>query len=557
MTTPENSAATAVDGGIVVGASEVSSFLKYPIIWTAADGMRHLGSLGGTYGDAAAVSGGNVVGWSQTVIGVKHAFLWTEAGGMQDLGTLGDPSGDPTRGLSFATAVDGGNVVGGSHTADSFDLHAFLWTAADGMQDLGTAGHLSLAKAVSGGNVVGSCGSHAFLWTASDGLQDLGVLGAPSVGVKQSSEATAVDGGNVVGKSTNYNSSATATGAFLWTASDGMQALGSLGGHFSEATAVSGSNVVGRATNASGKFRAFLWTAAGGMQNLGTLPGGTFSEARAVSGGYVVGKATNASSKYRAFLWTAEGGMQDLGTLPGGDFSEATAVSGGSVVGNSTTANGSMHAFLWTAEGGMQDLGTLIAPSMNVAAYDSGTSGAVGVQWDPSPSAVSPSAYEIRYGTVPGQYPSSILIEDPRVTGYHITGLQNGIQHFFAMRLIAVGGQESVLSNEASATPSTDTSDYERALSNVIKAEASLAKAREFDVTFDFDGEVGLRMATEVQATVSDAVAEATVTLGSSSPQVQSAFALLSQADASIAAGNYVDAVKQLRQAFNKVQPVP
>jgi probable HAF family extracellular repeat protein len=89
------------------------------------------------------------------------------------------------------------------------------------------------------------------------------------------------------------------------------------------------------AYNAAGQWRAFRWTASRGMQDLGTL-GGCCSYASGVSadGAVVVGMAYNAAGQGRAFRWTASGGMQDLGTL-GGDWSVAYDVSadGAVVVG--------------------------------------------------------------------------------------------------------------------------------------------------------------------------------------------------------------------------------
>jgi probable HAF family extracellular repeat protein len=290
------------------------------------------------------------------------------------------------------------------------------------------------------------------------------------------------------------------------------------------------------------------------MQDLGTF--GHSSFAKDVSGGNVVGgsqfgQAQNFVS--HAFLWTAADGMQDLGTL-GGCCSSAAAVSGGNVVGESLTSAGSTHAFLWTAAGGMQDLGTLLAPPLNVTASDTGTFGAVDVKWDLSPTPGI--AYELLYGTASRQYTASIPISDTAVTSYHVTGLENGVTYFFAVRLIGAGGSESVPSNEASATPSTDTSDYERALVDLAEAQALLAKARGHGLTFDFDGEVGLRMAIEVRTTVLDVVAAAAARAGATDRRVQDAFAALSRADSAIGAGDYANAVKELREAFKQANAV-
>jgi probable HAF family extracellular repeat protein len=196
----------------------------------------------------------------------------------------------------------------------------------------------------------------AFRWTAAEGMQDLGTLGG------NSSEAYGVsaDGAVVVGVASN---AAGQRRAFRWE-NGVMQDLGTLGGDFSIAYAVSadGAVVVGYATNAAGQGRAFRWTASGGMQDLGTLPGYNHSYAYGVSadGAVVVGVAWNAAGQYRAFRWTASGGMQDLGTLGGSEsWAYGASADGAVVVGRTYNAAGQRRAFRWTASGGMQDLGTL------------------------------------------------------------------------------------------------------------------------------------------------------------------------------------------------------
>ena len=106
-----------------------------------------LGSLiPGVVGRASARdinSSGMVTGYSgtpQLFVG-DHAFVWTGAGGMQDIGVLGVYSGGITLEDSHAYAIsDSGSVVGNSTVsgaATSWDArHAFIWDDTLGMRDL-------------------------------------------------------------------------------------------------------------------------------------------------------------------------------------------------------------------------------------------------------------------------------------------------------------------------------------------------------------------------------------------------------------------------------------
>lgn len=228
------------------------------------------------------------------------------------------------------------------------------------LTDLGTlpGGYVTVPMAINNsGQVVGyaaptSSGyDHAFLWTASGGMQDLGTFGGTS------SRAYGINSiGQVVGyaqdSSNGYNH------AFLWAAGGAMEDTGSLAYCYAYGINDSG-QVAGTALANDGSCYAFLWTASEGRQYLGTL-GGTNSYATAINNsGQVVGYAYTSANEQHAFIATVSGGMQDLGTL-GGDWSQAYGIDdSGQVVGKAKTSDGYDHPFLWSASGGMQNFGAL------------------------------------------------------------------------------------------------------------------------------------------------------------------------------------------------------
>lgn len=95
-----------------------------------AGGLQTLAPLPGDQSsDALAINDGDqVIGTSTAANGLTHAVVWS-AGSVTNLGVL--PGGDHSQAYGINHA---GQIVGSSGSVDG--LHGFLWTAANGMQDL-------------------------------------------------------------------------------------------------------------------------------------------------------------------------------------------------------------------------------------------------------------------------------------------------------------------------------------------------------------------------------------------------------------------------------------
>ncbi len=153
----ENGAANQINSrGEVVGLAENNirdpgcpapqQFQFRPVIWERA-GIRELpivpGDLEGTAfaindnGEAVGASGQCSLFNPNLLIYLQplHALFW-QAGTMTDLGTLGGTG--QGNGIVALNLNNQGQVVGYSDVKGDRNFHAFVWTKAAGMQDLGT-----------------------------------------------------------------------------------------------------------------------------------------------------------------------------------------------------------------------------------------------------------------------------------------------------------------------------------------------------------------------------------------------------------------------------------
>jgi probable HAF family extracellular repeat protein len=379
----------ALDGSGPSGVSDA-----FTVLASARYGVVHLGTLGGDYSAVAAINDhGQVVGTSRTTGGLsEHAFSWTRAGGMIDLGAPGDA-------VSVATGVNNKGHVTGRIIFDEYVFDAFYWTPSGGMLDLGTfGGSRSQPNDINDENQVvgwsfvdGDAAMRGFSWTPASGMVDLKTLGGTNSGA-----AAVNEHGEIVGWS--FMPGDRLTHAVLWTPSGRMIDLGTLDGEQSGATDVNDSGqVVGSIYwDSTRTYHAFSWTAEGGMVDLGTL-GGASSQATAVNNrGQVLGWSNDAGGIIHPFVWTESDGMIDLGSLLGSVTTAGAISDKGEVVGGSSPPGvGAPHAFSWSKTEGTQDLGPGAAIVVNNSGwiageqYTAGIPGANATVW--IPQALNPT----------------------------------------------------------------------------------------------------------------------------------------------------------------------
>ncbi len=212
--------------GVIAGHT---GSLATPALGFKLDGATFtpLGTLPGATPPATSAAydlndAGTMVGVASWVGAGTRAFRTDAAGALVSIGTLGAND-------SFAAAIDtAGNVAGYSVNAAN-ELHAFYFTDAAGMKDLGvlSGGHESRAFGLNdSGYVVGmaenSAGeSRAILWPGSGAFRDLNEVIPPTSGWTLSEAQDINAGGDIVG----YGTVGGQTHAFLLERYEGADTL--------------------------------------------------------------------------------------------------------------------------------------------------------------------------------------------------------------------------------------------------------------------------------------------------------------------------------------------
>lgn len=266
--------------------------------------------------------------------GIQHAFVWSRAEGMKDLGVL--PGGK----ISAATAINASGQVAGYSSRASGPVHAFRWTRETGMVDLETLSGCAGSTPYginNNGEVVGECALdpglavyRPFRWSESRGMEDLGTLDSDRGG-----GALAInDRGQIVGYS-NPDSYYDESKAVLWTGVSTGVRIGTCvtGECYGQAKAINGNGDIVGTTSGS----AFLRMQDGAFKDLGSLdPLNSAAVATGINDrGQIVG-VDYSDLTTRGFIWTERKGMRALDGIRGKAEVMVSAINNkGEIVGNS------------------------------------------------------------------------------------------------------------------------------------------------------------------------------------------------------------------------------
>lgn len=173
------------NGQFMTGWAGVNSSSPRAVRWAdGGDTIEYLDSV--IEGAGRGVSDNGVVVGNAKFDGTNtHAFRWTAAGGMVDLGTLGGAESN----CSYVSSD--GSVVAGNARDTGGVMQAYRWTAAGGMVSLGIAdgiGSFVAGLSPDGATIYGSIGypndvERPFIWTQADGMVVAPAYSEPSTGL--------------------------------------------------------------------------------------------------------------------------------------------------------------------------------------------------------------------------------------------------------------------------------------------------------------------------------------------------------------------------------------
>jgi len=323
---------------------------------------------------------------------ITHAFLW-HAGIRTELDPLPGGSNSFTYSINGSGKAVGEAQNGRiDPLTGAPEFNAVLWKS--GIINLGTlGGNQSVANSINDrGQIVGAAlnaipdplsngfslpylfvpaatQAHAFLWTEAEGMQDLGTLGGPDSTAAFVNERGQISGQSYTNATINPTTSTPTQDPFFWE-NGKMVDLGTLGGTFGVSVGMNNTGQVIGDSNLAGDqaHHAFVWDKKAGLQDLGTLKGySVLSHANWINdAGEIVGDSDSPTGS-RAFLWK-KGIMTDLGTLANDACSAAVSInSRGQIVGfGSADCVHEDRAFLWENGDPIVDLSTLVVSASAV-----------------------------------------------------------------------------------------------------------------------------------------------------------------------------------------------
>lgn len=307
--------------------------------------LRTIGTLGGENSFGHDVNAfGVVVGASLTATGQLHAFVWTEADGMLDL--------VPTAATAEALRVtDSGLVLGIETPADGEgEPSLFTWAPGGDVVTIATGENPLYVGPTETGLVAGVVGDRAFV--SVDGRSAGAEIVAPDGGTNVMPNAAS---SNWVAGS--FRNAAGDTRAFRWSATTGFQDVTALA--TGEAHDINANGVaVGWSSN-DGNRQAYAFASGTTVAiALGGLGGSESWATHINNAGLIVGTAITTGGREHAFRAT-DAGAVDLGSL-GGNSHVTHLTESGLVVGRSATLVGATVAVTWSAPGfALTEIGAL------------------------------------------------------------------------------------------------------------------------------------------------------------------------------------------------------